>query len=122
MVNDIGGETSYAWLGIANFLATAAVAPATGTISDLIGRRYVLLSGSALVIIGMIIVGLAGRMDVAIGGMAITGVGGAFAELVGSAGVLELAPVKSRGAYLGTAFLIVLPFGACSYYGLSLQL
>ena len=83
----------------------------------MIGRRYVLLSGSALVIIGMIIVGLAGRMDVAIGGMTITGVGAAFAELVGSAGVSELAPVKSRGIYLGTAFLVVLPFGACSSYG-----
>ena len=88
----------------------------------MIGRRYVLLSGGALVITGMIIVGLAGRMDVAIGGMTITGVGGAFAELVGVAGISELAPVKSRGTYLGTAFIVVLPFGACSYYGSSLQL
>ena len=57
----------------------------------------------------------------AIGGMAIGGVGGAFAELVGSAGVAELAPVKSRGTYLGTAFLVVLPFSACSSYGQILQ-
>jgi MFS family permease len=86
----------------------------------LIGRRYILLSGSALVIAGMIIVGLAGRMDVAIGGMAIAGVGGAFAELVGAAGISEVVPVKSRGTYLGTTFIVVLPFGACSYYGSSL--
>src|SRR5438045_9141728 len=90
MVDDIGGEKSYTWLGIANSLATAAIAPATGAISDLIGRRYVLLCGSALVIIGMFIVGLAGRMDVAIGGMAITGIGGAFEVLMGAAGVYEV--------------------------------
>src|SRR5436190_2105447 len=63
MVDDIGGEKSYTWLGIANSLATAAISPATGAISDLIGRRYVLLCGSALVVAGMVIVGLAGRMD-----------------------------------------------------------
>jgi len=65
----------------------------------------------------MIVVGTAHRMDVAIGGTAIVGVGGGLAELVGFAGIQELAPVRSRGKYMGTAFLFNLPFGAAQAYG-----
>jgi MFS family permease len=115
-------------LGTASTVATAAIAPFGGAISDLIGRRYVALLGSSLITLGMIIVGTAQRMDVAIGGTAIVGVGGGLAELVGFAGYLtkiylliesiaELAPVRKRGLYLGTAFLFNLPFGAAQAYG-----
>jgi MFS family permease len=120
VVADIGGETSEAWLGTASTVATAAIAPFAGAISDLIGRRYVALLGSALIIIGMIVVGTARRMDVAIGGTAIVGVGGGLAEVVGCAGILEMAPVKSRGKYMGTVFLFNLPFAAAQAYGTSL--
>jgi MFS family permease len=116
-VADIGGSTSYAWLAIANTLSLAAIAPFAGAISDLIGRRYVALLGAAFVCIGMIIVGTAKRMDVAIGGMAIAGVGAGLGELVGAAGIVELAPVKSRGKYIGIAFLLILPFSASAAYG-----
>ena len=121
VVADIGGAKSEAWLGTASTVATAAVAPFAGALSDLIGRRYVALSGSALIIIGMIVVGTAQRMDVAIGGTVIVGVGGGLAELVGFAGIAELAPVRSRGKYLGTAFLFNLPFGAAQAYGIFVQ-
>ena len=98
-------------------MATAAIAPFAGAMSDLIGRRYVALLGSAFIIIGMIVVGTAKRMDIAIGGTAVAGVGGALAELVGFAGIAELAPVRRRGMYLGTALLFSLPFGASQTYG-----
>jgi len=114
---DIGGETTYAWLGISYTLALAAIAPFAGAISDLMGRRYVSMLGALLVIIGMIITGTAQRMDVAIGGMAISGAGAGLAELIGAAGVAELAPVRNRGFYIGTIFLLILPFAASAGYG-----
>lgn len=116
-VADIGGAPSKAWLAIANTLALAAIAPFAGAISDLMGRRYVSMLGAFLVVIGMIIVGTAHRMDVAIGGMAIAGTGAGLAELIGAAGVAELAPVRSRGKYIGTIFLLILPFSASAAYG-----
>lgn len=116
-VADIGGASSRAWLAIANTLALAAIAPFAGAISDLIGRRYVSMLGALLVVIGMIIVGTAKRMDVAIGGMAIAGTGAGLAELIGAAGVAELAPVRSRGKYIGTIFFLILPFSASAAYG-----
>jgi MFS family permease len=102
---------------MANLIAAAAVSPAAGTISDHFGRRYIALCGSALVIVGMIIVGVSGRIEVAIGGMAIAGVGAGFAEIVGISGIAEIAPAKSRGLYIGSGFLMVLPFGGCAVYG-----
>jgi MFS family permease len=110
---------SEAWLGVANTLSVAAVSPMVGSISDLIGRRYAALLASAFVCIGCIVVGTAHRVDVAIGGSAITGIGSGLAETVGIAGLLELAPAKSRGLYMGCALLADLPFGAGLTYGTS---
>ena len=68
----------------------------------------------------MIIVGTAHRIDVAIGGMAISGVGAGLAEVIGTAGVAELAPVGKRGWYVGTIYLMILPFAASSGYGFTI--
>jgi MFS family permease len=93
-----------------------------GSISDLIGRRYAALLASAFVCIGCIVVGTAHRVDVAIGGSAITGIGSGLAETIGVAGLLELAPAKSRGLYMGCALLADIPFGAALTYGTSFRL
>jgi MFS family permease len=106
---------------MANTLSTAATAPFAGAISDLLGRRYVALLGSGLVIIGVSITGSAQRMAVAIGGMAIVGVGAGLAEVIAAAGIMELAPVRHRGLYVGISFLLYLPIAAGQMYGLILS-
>jgi len=116
-VDDIGGTSSEAWLGVANYLAVAAISPLVGSISDLIGRRYAALLGPIILAVGLIVVGTAHRIDVAIGGSAVAGVGAGLAETVGVAGLLELAPAKSRGTYAGISILVDLPFGAALTYG-----
>lgn len=52
---DIGGTDRWVWFVLANLLSLAAVCPFVGSISDLIGRRYVALLGASLLVIGMII-------------------------------------------------------------------
>jgi len=66
--------------------------------------------------IGMIIVGVARSIELAIAGMAIAGLGSGIAQVIGVAGIAELAPVKSRGKYIGSAFVLLLPFGASSVW------
>src|SRR5277367_5775384 len=105
------------WLGMAWSLATAAIAPIVGSMSDLLGRRYFGICGSLLIMIGMIIVGVARSIELAIAGMGIAGLGSGMAQVIGTAGIAELAPVKSRGTYIGSAFVLVLPFGASSVWG-----
>ena len=85
--------------------------------SDFLGRRYCGLLGVGLVVVGMIVVGTAHQINVAIGGMAVSGVGAGLAELIGTAGIAELAPVQSRGKYIAIAYSFVFPFAASSGYG-----
>jgi len=105
------------WLGMAWCLTTAAIVPIVGSMSDLLGRRYFGICGSLLIIIGMIIVGVARSIELAIAGMGVAGLGSGIAQVIGIAGIAELAPVKSRGKYIGSAFVLVLPFGASSVWG-----
>jgi MFS family permease len=117
IVTDIGGETTYPWLGIAYSISAAAVSPAVGGVSDFLARRCLLLAGNVIVIGGMVIVGSAGEMSVAIGGMAVAGVGAALAGVVAVAAVCEIVPVQERGKYIGTGFVLLLPFSAIPAYG-----
>ena len=78
------------------------------------------LFGAGIVIIGSIITGSAWRVEIAIAGMALVGMGGGLSEVVAGAAVAEMAPVRSRGKYMGAAFIFVLPFGASGVYGKTL--
>lgn len=49
---------------LANLLALAAVCPFVGSLSDLIGRRYVALSGAMFIILGMVISSTAHSMNI----------------------------------------------------------
>ena len=48
---------------LANLLALAAICPFVGSLSDLMGRRYVALTGAAFLIIGIIISSTAKTMN-----------------------------------------------------------
>lgn len=52
---------------LANLLALAAVCPFVGSLSDLIGRRYVALIGAAFIVLGMIVSSTAQNMNIFIG-------------------------------------------------------
>lgn len=52
---------------LANLLALAAVCPFVGSLSDLMGRRYVALTGASFIVIGMIVCSTAHTMNVFIG-------------------------------------------------------
>jgi len=58
---------SWIWFVLANLLALAGVCPFVGSLSDLMGRRYVALFGSGLVIIGVIVSSTAKIMNIFIG-------------------------------------------------------
>ena len=118
-VDDIGGFSIRTWLPLVHSLAFAAVAPFAGHVSDLVGRRYIAIAATVIIIVGMVVVGTAHRMAVAIIGMALGGMGGGIGGTVAVAAVLEMVPVNMRGRYLGTIFLIFLPMAPSVAYGTS---
>ncbi|KAK4242005.1 major facilitator superfamily domain-containing protein [Achaetomium macrosporum] len=113
---DLGGVGYWVWFVTANLLATAAISPFVGALSDLMGRRYVAIIGSATIIVGQIICGAAQGMDVFIAGMVITGVGTGINELTALAGTAELVPLSHRGYYIAGMVLTVLPLMPSAMY------
>lgn len=65
--SDLGGLDKWVWFVLANLLSLAAICPFVGSLSDLLGRRYVSLLGSVFLVIAMIICGVAQSMEMFIG-------------------------------------------------------
>lgn len=113
---DIGGVDRWVWFVLANLLSLAAVCPFVGSLSDLMGRRYVSLMGSVLLVVAMIICGTANNMDQFIAGMAVSGVGAGICELTSLAVTSELAPTRKRGAYVAVLVFTIVPFCPSALY------
>jgi MFS family permease len=69
--SEIGGVDRWIWFVLAYLIALAGVCPFVGSLSDLIGRRYVALIGSMLIIVGIIVSSTAHHMNTFIGGLEI---------------------------------------------------
>lgn len=114
---------------LGNLLALAAVCPFVGSLSDVIGRRYIALLGASLIVIGQVLFPLhklgiavltdgsikivcstAHTMNIFIAGMTISGAGAGINELTALAVTSELAPTSKRGMYVGVLVLTIIPF------------
>ncbi|KAK0912616.1 hypothetical protein LTR02_002767 [Friedmanniomyces endolithicus] len=107
---DLGGTDRWIWFVLANLLSLAAVCPFVGSLSDLMGRRYVAILGAAFVVLGMIICSTAHTMNIFISGMVFAGVGAGINELTALAVTSELAPTAKRGKYVAILILTIIPF------------
>lgn len=74
------------WMLTANTLAVAAVCPFVGYITDLLGRRWVSIGGSILLIIASVVQATAMNFAAAVSAQAIGGIGAGICELVALAG------------------------------------
>ncbi|EOM74428.1 MFS transporter [Rhodococcus rhodnii] len=75
IVDDLGGFTSFPWLFSAYLLAQAVATPISGKLSDIVGRKPVMLAGIATFLVGSILCGLAWSMPALIAFRAIQGLG-----------------------------------------------
>lgn len=108
---DIGGAGGrYLWMVIGYLIPNSALCPFVGALSDLFGRRWVAAFGQVCLLIGPIVVSTAHSMNVAIGGMVISGLGAGFNELIALAGTSEMVPSAKRGMYVGLVVFTILPF------------
>lgn len=74
------------WLLTANTLAVTAVCPFVGYLTDLLGRRWICILGSLLLVIGSIVLGVTKTLGSAVTGEAIAGIGAGICELTALAG------------------------------------
>ena len=110
IVRDLNGLSLYAWVTTAYLLTSTATVPIYGKLSDLYGRKPILVFGIVVFLFGSVLCGLAGSsiFGEALGGMlqlvvfrAIQGIGaGAFASTAFSI-IADLYPPQERGKYQG---------------------
>jgi EmrB/QacA subfamily drug resistance transporter len=74
-VQDVGGFTEFPWLFSIYLLAQAVTVPIYGKLSDLFGRKPVILWGIALFLLGSVMCGAAGTMWVLIAFRVVQGLG-----------------------------------------------
>jgi MFS family permease len=69
-------DSGYAWIGSAYLLTNAAFVPFWGKISDIFGRKPILIIANVIFMIGSVISARSGSMTMLIAGRAVQGLGG----------------------------------------------
>ncbi|KAH7137477.1 fungal trichothecene efflux pump [Dactylonectria estremocensis] len=100
ITQELGGADKLAWVVGAWSLATAVSFSLGGPLSDVFGRRDLILGGQAIVTIGNIVGGTAQNVESLIAAETLIGVGTGFI-FVSYAGVPEMLPNKWRSLGLG---------------------
>lgn len=75
IVRDVGGFASFPWLFSAYLLAQAVSVPIYGKLSDMVGRKPIILTGIGLFLLGSVLCGVAWSMPALIAFRALQGLG-----------------------------------------------
>ena len=114
IVSDLGGLNHLAWVVTAYLLASTAVTPLWGKISDLYGRRPIFQLTIIIFLIGSALCGLAQSMPQLIAFRAIQGIGGGGLMAIAFAVMGDVIPARERGRYQGYMAAV---FGSSSVAG-----
>ncbi|KAI4716470.1 DNA repair protein RAD50 [Aureobasidium sp. EXF-10727] len=91
----------YTWIGSAYLLGNASSVPLWGKISDIFGRKPILIVANLLFLIGSLIAALSNSIGMLIAARAIQGVGGGGLVTLVNICISDLFSLRRRGAYFG---------------------
>lgn len=97
IVNDIGGNSLYAWAFTSYMVLSTVLAPLAGRLSDLFGRKRIYAAGILLFLGGSVLCGLADTMVQLIIFRAIQGIGAGVMMPFPSIIAGDIYPVEQRG-------------------------
>ncbi|KAK3905768.1 major facilitator superfamily domain-containing protein [Staphylotrichum tortipilum] len=96
----------YTWIGSAYMLATAAAAPMWGKISDIWGRKPIMLIAVAVFWIGSLLSAVSKGMGMLIVARAVQGVGGGGIVILVNVCISDLFSMRKRGVYFGAMGMV----------------
>lgn len=114
IVEDFRSFDSLGWIVTAYMLTTTVTVPIAGKLSDLFGRRLLLLIGVVVFGLGSLLSGMSGSVEMLIWSRALQGIGGGIITANAFTIVGDLFSAKERGKWQG---LIGAVFGISSLVG-----
>ncbi|KAL9120543.1 MAG: hypothetical protein Q9187_002899 [Circinaria calcarea] len=100
-------DAGFAWIGSAYMLAFGVVVPVWANISNVFGRKPILIITNVLFFVGTLIGALSGNAVVLIAGRAVQGVGGGGLTVLVNICVGDLFSIRDRGLYFGVVGAVI---------------
>ena len=101
IITDLGGNGLYVWAFTAYLLTSTISGPIYGKLSDLFGRRPVILFGISVFMIGSMLAGLSNEMWQLVAARGVQGLGAGALFPVAMAVIADLFAPSERGRYQG---------------------
>lgn len=101
IVGEVHGVEHMSWLITAFILASTITMPIYGKVSDVLGRKPLLLTAIILFTVGSIIGALSPDMTWLIVSRAVQGLGGGGLMVLSQAAIADVVPARERGRYMG---------------------
>ena len=101
VVSELGGYEHYGWVGAAYLLASTITVPLYGKLADQLGRKPVMLFGTAVFLIGSVTSGLSQNIAQLIAFRALQGLGAGAMQPVTLTIVGDIFPIEERGKAQG---------------------
>ena len=100
-IADLGGLDLFAWPITSYMLASTAIAPVVGKLSDMFGRKPLLIIGIGIFLVGSVLSGLSGDMYQLIGFRGVQGVGAGVIMANSFTAIGDLFAPNQRGRWTG---------------------
>lgn len=101
IVGELHGVEHMMWIITAFMLASTIMMPIYGKISDLVGRKPLLVVAVVIFLAGSVLGGSAQDMNTLIAARVIQGLGGGGLMILSQAAIADVVPARERGKYMG---------------------
>ncbi|WP_030925323.1 MDR family MFS transporter, partial [Streptosporangium amethystogenes] len=101
IVGELHGVEHLAWVITAYMLASTIMMPIYGKVSDLFGRKPILVGAIVIFIVGSVLGALAQDMNGMIIARTVQGLGGGGLMILSQAAIADVVPARERGRYSG---------------------
>lgn len=106
IAEEFNSPAGYTWIGSAYLLANAAAAPMWGKISDIWGRKPIILCATAVFWVGSLLSAVSVNMAMLIAARAIQGIGGGGIVILVNICISDLFSMRRRGVYFGVMGMV----------------